>query len=34
MGKSGRTAKGVKRYVIKKFITHDDYKRTFGRDFR
>jgi hypothetical protein len=29
-GKGGRTAKGVKMYVIKKFITHDDYKRTLG----
>ena len=28
MGKGGRTAKGVKKYVIKKYITHDDYKRT------
>ena len=27
-GKGGRTAKGVKKYVIKKYITHDDYKRT------
>ena len=29
-GKCDRTAKGVKKYVIKKFITHDDYKRTLG----
>ena len=27
-GKGGRTAKGVKEYVIKKYITHDDYKIT------
>jgi hypothetical protein len=27
-GKGGKTAKGVKKYVIKKYITHDDYKTT------
>ena len=27
-GKGGRTAKGVKKSVIKKYVTHDDYKRT------
>ncbi|CAB4011854.1 hypothetical protein AC249_AIPGENE9596, partial [Paramuricea clavata] len=27
-GGGGKTAKGVKKYVIKKFITHEDYKRT------
>jgi hypothetical protein len=26
--KTGKTAKGVKKYVIKKYITHDDYRRT------
>ena len=25
---TGKTAKGVKKYVIKKYITHDGYRRT------
>ena len=30
-GKNGKTAKGVRKYVIKKNITHDDYRDTlFG----
>ena len=24
----GKKAKGVKKYVVKKYITHDDYRRT------